>query len=116
MPTTRTILYILPPALFVAALIGLPLMQSGAAQPQTFELVEATIADVHQAIQQGRITCRGLVEAYIDRAKAYNGTSDRLVTSDGRPIPPAPGTMRAGSPLKFPTETVAVATLLPNYS
>src|SRR5688572_29206881 len=116
MPTTRTILYILPPALFVAALIGLPLLQSPAAQPQTFELVEATIADVHQAIQQGRSTCRGLVEAYIDRAKAYNGTSDRLVTSDGRPIPEAPGTMRAGSPLKFPTETVAVASLLPNYS
>ncbi len=55
------------------------------------------------------------MQAYIDRAKAYNGTSDRLVTSDGAAIPAPRGTMRAGAPLKFPTETVAVSTLLPNY-
>ena len=70
---------------------------------------------MHRAIQAGQITCRGLVEAYINRAKAYNGVSDRLVTKDGAPIPAATGTVRAGAPLKFPTETVAVSTLLPNY-
>ena len=80
-----------------------------------FHLQEATIDDVHQAIRNGQITCRGLVQLYINRAKAYNGVSDVLVTKDGAPIPPAPGVIRAGSPLKFPTQTVAISTLLPNF-
>src|SRR5437879_8552489 len=71
-----------------------------------FHLQEATIDDVHQAIRQGQITCRGLVQLYINRAKAYNGVADVLVTRDGAPIPPAPGVMRLGAPLKFPTATV----------
>src|SRR5688572_25382854 len=110
-------LFIVPLALFVVALVGLPLVRSQGiqSQPGRFELVEATIADVHRAIQQGQLTCRQLVQAYVDRAKAYNGVSDRLVTRDGAPIPAPRGTVRAGSPLRFPTETVAVTTLLPDY-
>src|SRR5260370_25733212 len=34
---------------------------------------------------------------------------------DGAPIPPAPGVVRAGSPLKFPTDTVAISELVPNF-
>src|SRR2546427_3316788 len=85
------------------------------AQAHCFSLEEATIADVHRAIQAGQISCRGLVQAYFDRAKAYNGVSNRLVTKDGAPIPPAAGTVRAGAPLRFPTGTIAIATLLPNF-
>ena len=77
--------------------------QSAAAQGGAFRLEEATIADVHRAIQQAQITCRDLVRAYIERARAYNGVSDRLVTADGAPIPAARGTVRAGAPLQFPT-------------
>ena len=44
--------------------------------------MEATIPDVHRAIREGQITCRGLVQAYLNRAKAYNGTCNRLVTED----------------------------------
>jgi amidase len=80
-----------------------------------FQLEEATIADVHRAIQGGQLTCRALVQAYVDRAKAYNGVSDRLVTRDGAPIPAVPGTVRAGSPLKFPAQTVAIPTLVPDF-
>jgi Asp-tRNA(Asn)/Glu-tRNA(Gln) amidotransferase A subunit family amidase len=80
-----------------------------------FHLQEGTIDDVHRAIRDGQITCRGLVQLYINRAKAYNGVSSVLVTKDGVPIPPAPGVVRAGSPLKFPTQTVAISTLLPNF-
>jgi amidase len=80
-----------------------------------FRLEEATIADVHRAIRSGAITCRGLVQAYIARAKAYNGVSDRLITRDGAPIPPAHGAIRAGAPLKFPTDTVAISTILPDF-
>ncbi|MEQ1884944.1 MAG: amidase family protein [Bryobacteraceae bacterium] len=83
--------------------------------PWRFHLQEATIADVHRAIRSGQITCRQLVQLYINRAKAYNGTSDRLITRDGAPIPQAFGTVRAGSPIKFPTETVGIASLVPNF-
>ena len=38
-----------------------------------------------------------------------------MVTKDGAAIPSAPGVVRAGSPLKFPTQTVAISTLLPNF-
>jgi Asp-tRNA(Asn)/Glu-tRNA(Gln) amidotransferase A subunit family amidase len=86
-----------------------------ASQAPAFRVEEATIADVHQAIRQGAITCRGLVQAYVNRAKAYNGVSDRLVTRDGAPVARVPGTVRAGAPLIFPTETVAVGTLLPDF-
>jgi Asp-tRNA(Asn)/Glu-tRNA(Gln) amidotransferase A subunit family amidase len=107
---------LLIPLLVVLVLIGRLFLQSPEAQPLgSFRLEEATIADVHRAIQQGQITCRGLVQAYIDRAKAYNGVSDRLVTRDGASIPATTGTVRAGAPLKFPIETVAVSTLLPDF-
>ena len=110
-------LFILPPALLVLALAGLQLGRPQESQSQSFrfELVEATIADVHRAIQQGQITCRGLVEAYIARARAYSSPSDRLVTADGKPIPPAQGKVLAGSAVDFPTETVAISSLLPDY-
>ena len=35
-----------------------------------FELVEATIGDIHEAIKAGDITCTDLVQQYINRAKA----------------------------------------------
>jgi Asp-tRNA(Asn)/Glu-tRNA(Gln) amidotransferase A subunit family amidase len=50
-----------------------------------FHLVEATIADVHRAIVEKQITCRAFVQAYVDRARAYNGTATRLVTEDDAP-------------------------------
>jgi len=101
----------------LAALFSMALAVTNRGQaPQfTFHLEEATIDQVHQAIQEGQITCKGLVQAYIDRAKAYNGVSNALVTKDGAPIPQALGTVRAQAPLKFPTKTVAISTLLPDF-
>jgi len=116
MSTERTSVCLILPVLLVLALAGVaPQSPRVQAQGGRFQLEEATIADVHRAIQSGQLTCRGLVQAYVDRAKAYNGVSDRLVTRDGAPIPAAPGTVRAGSPLKFPTETVAISTLVPDF-
>jgi Asp-tRNA(Asn)/Glu-tRNA(Gln) amidotransferase A subunit family amidase len=118
-PTTR--LYSIGALLLIATLGGVLIAprllktQGAAAQGGPFRLEEATIADVHRAIQQAQITCGDLVRAYIDRARAYNGVSDRLVTADGAAIPSPRGTVRAGAPLQFPTQTVAVSTLLPDY-
>ena len=55
------------------------------ATPFRFKLQDATIADVHRAIEEGQITCQGLVQAYSNRARAYNGTCNELVTETERP-------------------------------
>ena len=91
--------------------------QAPAAPPRAsrFHLEEATISDVHQAIRSRQITCRSLIQLYVNRAKAYNGASNRLVTRDGAPIQPVPGVFRAGAPVKYPTETVSISTILPDF-
>lgn len=82
---------------------------------QTFHIEEASIEDVQRAIREGRTTCEGAIRAYIERARAYNGICTALVTADGAPIAPAKGAVRAGKPLEFPTQTVPVASILPNF-
>ncbi|MBN2336555.1 amidase [Candidatus Bathyarchaeota archaeon] len=37
-----------------------------------FTVTEATISETHEAIQSGRLTCSGLVEAYLKRIEAYD--------------------------------------------
>ena len=81
----------------------------------TFQVEEATIDDIHEAIQQGRTTCVEVVQAYVDRARAYNGMCTQLVTEEGEPITPGNGTVRAGVPLVFPSTTMAVGEILPDY-
>lgn len=83
--------------------------------PEPFRVEEATIADLHQAIKNGQTSCRAVVQTYIDRARAYNGVCTALITADGEPIPPAVGAVRTGTPLTFPTETVAVSSVFPDY-
>ena len=81
-----------------------------------FCLEEATIDEMHRAIQAGEITVVEIVKHYIARARAYNGVSSALVTEDRKPVPPARGTVRAGSPVSFPTETVKASTILPDLN
>ena len=40
--------------------------------PAPFEVEEATIAQVHDAMRAGRLTCRELVGAYLRRIEAYD--------------------------------------------
>lgn len=79
-----------------------------------FQLEEATIVDLHRAICAGEATVSQVVRHYVARAQAYNGVASVLVTADGKPVAPAPGTVRAGAPLAFPTATVAAADVLPD--
>ena len=85
-------------------------------QPQPFSIEEATIASIHAAIRSGQTSCRAVVQAYIDRARAYNGVCTALVTKDGAPVPSVRGYVRAGAPLTFPTQTVAAATVFPDLA
>jgi hypothetical protein len=79
-----------------------------------FAIEEATIPGVQAAIKAGQTTCRGVVEAYLARARAYNGVCTALVTQDGADIAPALGYVRAGAPLEFPTATVKAAAVFPD--
>ncbi len=80
-----------------------------------FAVEELTIAGLHQAIQSGKTTCKQVVQAYVDRARAYNGICTALVTEDGAPVAVGEGVVRAGAPLKFPTQTVAITEILPDF-
>lgn len=95
-------------------LAGPVLVSAAEEDPAAFQIVEASIKDLHTAIQDGSTTCVDVVQSYIDRARAYNGICTALITEDGNPIPPTTGYIRAGSPIKFPGETVAAATLFPD--
>ena len=79
-----------------------------------FVLEEATIDELHAAIKAGETTCVDVVKHYLARVRAFNGTSNLLVTQDGASIPNAKGFARGGAPLKFPTETVKAADVLPD--
>ena len=102
-----------------AATVFLLMAAVAVAQPETgasepFRIEEATIEGIHRAIQDGRTSCQGVVQAYVDRAQAYNGACTQLVTLDGAPVEPASGPVRAGAPVRFPTSTVPVTSILPD--
>jgi len=81
---------------------------------EPFRLEEATIEELHAAIRSGQTTCVAVVQHYIDRVRAYNGVASLLVTEDGGPVANAVGAVRATVPIRFPTETVKAATVLPD--
>ena len=80
-----------------------------------FQIEEASIGDIQRAIRQGETTCVQVVEAYVERARAYNGVCTQLVTADGGPVAPGRGAVRAGVPIEFPATTVPVREILPDY-
>ena len=100
-------LFLLLPAIAAA--------QPGTSSSEPFRIEEATIEGIHRAIQDGRISCQGLVQAHIDRAGAYNGACTQLVTLDGAPVAPADGPVRAGSAVGFPASTIPVSSILPDF-
>jgi amidase len=89
-------------------------MEVAQAAPGGFRVEEATIADIHAAIKSGQTTCKGVVQAYLDRAKAYNGVCTALITPDGAPIKPGKGYVRAGRAIAFPSKTVKASTVFPD--
>jgi len=80
-----------------------------------FQLEEATITQLHDAIRAGETTCLKVVEHYLARVRSFNGVASKLVTKDGADVAPAEGTVRAGAPLKFPTETLPASRFFPDY-
>jgi amidase len=97
------------------AIIGVGFAHEAGAAAK-FQVEETTIEGIHNAIKSGQSTCKDVVQAYIARAKAYNGVCTRLVTANGADIKPTKGYIRAGSPLIFPTKTVKAATIFPDLA
>lgn len=61
------------------ALIALGLVAAPAAQmPGVFHVEEASIADIHAAMDAGRLTCRALVEQYLRRIDAFDKNGPAL--------------------------------------
>lgn len=58
--------------------MALLLVMPALAQPRKFHLEEATIADVHAAMRAGHLSCRQLVQLYLDRINAYDKQGPRL--------------------------------------
>jgi amidase len=110
---TKTFLPVKAAALGALLLVALTPATAPAAS-SSFHLEEATIASTQQAIMEGRITCKGVVQAYINRIKAYNGQCTALVTADGKAIAPVAGRILGGSPVTYPTKTVALSSFAPD--
>jgi amidase len=39
---------------------------------QQFQLMEASVNEIHCSLQSGKLTCHGLVQQYLERIKAYD--------------------------------------------
>ncbi|HEY5809511.1 MAG TPA: amidase family protein [Povalibacter sp.] len=100
--------------LIVATLSTAACGLSANAAAAKFQVEEATIASIQSAIKSGETTCKQVVQAYVNRAKAYNGVCTALITEDGRAAPAAKGYVRAGRPLQFPTKTVKASAVFPD--
>jgi len=59
-------------SVLIAALLLLPTTSSGARAFKLLSTQEATIADIHAAIRAKDLTCRQLVQMYLDRIQAYD--------------------------------------------
>src|SRR6266702_217710 len=94
--------------------LGTATSHAQSASGSQFHVEEASIADIQSAIRSGQTSCKQVVQDYIARAKAYNGVCTALLTKAGAPIPPSTGMVRAGSLLKYPTQTMAASTVFPD--
>ena len=54
----------------VFALLLIP--RADCAPDRSFHLMETSIANIHQAMQAGTLTCHNLVQQYLDRIHAYD--------------------------------------------
>src|SRR5262245_47468021 len=56
----------------IAASIAIVTIAGTAHAQQRFRLIDATIDGIHTEMRAGRLTCTQLVQAYLDRIKAYD--------------------------------------------
>jgi Asp-tRNA(Asn)/Glu-tRNA(Gln) amidotransferase A subunit family amidase len=64
--------------LSLVLLLTAPLLAQQAAAPPPFRVEETTIAQIHDAMKAGRLTCRALIDAYLRRIEAYDKNGPAL--------------------------------------
>jgi amidase len=64
--------------LMLLALISAPLVAAQQTPPAPFRVEETTIAQIHDAMKAGRLTCHALVDAYLHRIDAYDKNGPAL--------------------------------------
>ena len=81
------------------------------AQQPAFSVVEATIADMQSAMQQRRITSRGIVQQYLDRIAKYEDRLNAIITLNARALQEADerDRERAKGRLRGPLHGIPVA-------
>ncbi|HEX9903273.1 MAG TPA: amidase, partial [Acidobacteriota bacterium] len=52
-----------------------PRLEAAAEKSDAFQVVEATIAEIHSAMRTGRLTCAELAATYLRRIEAYDQTT-----------------------------------------
>jgi amidase len=63
----------------IATLVGVGLLLLVEhASPQSFQVTETSISDIHQAMQAGTLTCHGLVEQYLNRIRDFDQQGPKL--------------------------------------
>ena len=71
-------------SLMLFVLLGVD--RAAPAQQMSFSVVEATIAEMQAAMQQGRITSRGIVQQYLDRIAKYEERLNAVITLNPRAL------------------------------
>ncbi len=56
----------------ITILLATLLPLTARAENQRFNVMEASIGEIHQAMRAGTLTCHGLVQQYLDRIEAYD--------------------------------------------
>jgi amidase len=54
------------------ALVAVVMVMVASAAGQQFQLMEASIDEIHRGFESGKLTCHDLVQQYLDRIKAYD--------------------------------------------
>ena len=81
------------------------------AQQSSFSVVEATIGEMRAALQQRRVTSRGLVQQYLDRIAKYDDTLHAVITLNPRALEEADARdrERAAGQVRGPLHGVPIA-------
>src|SRR5689334_6153927 len=62
----------------IAATIALVIAGTAEAQQSRFRLIDATIDGIHTEMRAGRLSCTQIVQAYLDRIKAYDQAGPKI--------------------------------------
>src|ERR1700726_1426072 len=63
----------------IAILVGVcQLVLGGNASAQSFQVMETSISEIHQAMQAGTLTCHALVEQYLNRIRNFDQQGPKL--------------------------------------